>query len=172
MLKIFDVKFHFFRDWQFITAIDLRPAREARNKFMDASCRSQRNEVILIEQRRAGADETHVAFQNAPELRQLVQARLAQKGANGRQMAVRVGQQMGGERRGVDAHASKLRHLEDAVVSTNPVAPVKNRANGRQANSDGDTEDRKRQEECGDHGQQKIKWALHGYAISHVKKRC
>ena len=153
MLKIFDVKFHFFRDGQFIAAIDLRPAREARNKFMDASCRSQRNEVILIEQRRAGADETHVAFQNAPELRQLIQARLAQKGPDGRQMVVRLWQQMGGERRGVHAHASKLRHPEDAVVSTNSVAPVKNRANGRQTNRDCDTEDRKRQKECGDHRQ-------------------
>jgi len=57
---------------------------------MHALLGTQFNQVVLIEQRRARPHKTHVADQNAPQLRQLVQAAFAQKAADGRQVSIRV----------------------------------------------------------------------------------
>ena len=45
---------------------------------------AQFNQVVLIEKRRARPDKAHVANQDAPQLRKLVEAALAQEAADGR----------------------------------------------------------------------------------------
>jgi hypothetical protein len=87
---------------------------------------------LLIEQRRARAHKAHVPRQNAPQLRQLVQAALAQERTNGRQVRAGISQQMSSHRRRAHPHAAELRHFENHIVPTNAVRPIQDGAFGRQ----------------------------------------
>jgi hypothetical protein len=69
---IVDVHAHFLRNGQFVTAVYLRPTREARPDPVHTLFRSHRNQVMLIEQRGARADHAHITTNNAPKLRKFI----------------------------------------------------------------------------------------------------
>lgn len=90
--QIVDIQRHLLRNRQFITTIDLRPTGQTRHQFMNPAAGAQLNQVMLIEQGWPGTDKTHVALDDAPQLRQLIQTALAQETANGREINIRVHQ--------------------------------------------------------------------------------
>ena len=71
-LKIFGVEGDLMRDRQLVSAIYLSPACEPRQQQVHTVRRACSNEVVLIEQSRSWAYETHVSLQYAPELRQFI----------------------------------------------------------------------------------------------------
>lgn len=89
-MQVLDVQGHLLRNRQFISPIDLGPTGKAWNETMYTCHGPGLYQVVLIEERRPGADEAHVSAQDAPELGQFVQAALAKKGADRCQMACRV----------------------------------------------------------------------------------
>lgn len=114
-------------DTEVVTAVDLGPAGEAGGKFVDAVLGAQFNQVVLVEQRRARADNAHVAFEDAPELGELVEGRATEEGADGGEPGVRVLQQVGSDFGSVCPHGAELGHAEDAVVAADAVGPVDGR---------------------------------------------
>src|SRR5450830_775345 len=68
-VKIFHIELHFVRYRQLIAAIHLRPAGQPGHQRMHTLLGTQFNQVVLIEQGRARPYKTHVAGQNAPQLR-------------------------------------------------------------------------------------------------------
>ncbi len=94
---------------QLVPAVDLRPAGDARPHAVDPGLFPRGDEVVLVVERRARADNGHIALQHVEKLRQLVQARTAQESAHGRYVAPRVAQQVGGGiARGICAHGAEL----------------------------------------------------------------
>src|SRR6266550_8490789 len=91
---------------------------------------------------RAGTDEAHLAAEHVPELRQLVEARLAKESADPRDPGI-VGDFVNGARRAllhqaaderavrtgirVGAHRPELDDFEAAAVATDPLAAVEDR---------------------------------------------
>ncbi|EGE59233.1 hypothetical protein RHECNPAF_2330045 [Rhizobium etli CNPAF512] len=155
-VKIFDVEFHFLRNRQFVAAVDLSPPRQSRQEFVDAVGRPQFDQIILIVERWPRPDETHPAPQNAPELRQFVEAGLAQKRTDGGQKPIGIFEQMCGNRRRVDAHAAKFRHQEDLIEAADTFGPVEDRARRSHANAESDDKDRNKQDDRRDHSQKNI----------------
>lgn len=90
--QIFCVKGNFVGYGQFIAAIDLGPAGQARNQLVNPKPRPQFDQVRLVEECRTGSHEAHVASENVPELRKLVKAAFAQKRTYGREMGSRIRQ--------------------------------------------------------------------------------
>jgi RNA-directed DNA polymerase len=76
--QVFHIQLHFYRNRQLVAAVHLCPAGESRNQFVNTLLSAQLNQVVLIEQGRARPDKTHVTYQDAPQLRQLVQTAFAQ----------------------------------------------------------------------------------------------
>ena len=76
-LQIDHIQLDLFRNRQLVAAIDLRPTGQAWHQGVHALLYAQSNQVLLIEQHWARAHKAHVPRQNAPQLRQLVQAALA-----------------------------------------------------------------------------------------------
>src|ERR1039458_1501716 len=82
-LQVFKIELNLVGDRQFIAAVHLRPTGQSRYKKMNAPLSSKRDEIILIEQRRARSNKTQVTHQDAPQLRQFVEARAAKEAAYG-----------------------------------------------------------------------------------------
>ena len=72
--QIFLVESHLLWNGKFIAAIDLRPTGQAWHQVAHAARGAQFNKVRLIKQRGARANETHIAFENAPKLRNFIKA--------------------------------------------------------------------------------------------------
>lgn len=86
--------------------------------------RAQFNQVELIEQRWTWSNKTHVAFENASELRKLVQTGFSYEAAYSGQMGTWITQQMRRYRRRANLHAAKLGHFENLVISAYAVRPI------------------------------------------------
>lgn len=153
-------------DRQFVAAVDLCPAGQTRQQSVDAALYAQGYEVVLIEKGRARADDAHLPFEDAPELRQFVEAGFAQEGADRRQIDLGVLQQMGRDRRRVGAHAAKFRHAEDLVFAADPIRPIEDRAARRQPHGEGDDQDRNEKDDGRGKSGEKVEKAL-GDRIKH-----
>ena len=81
----------------------------------------------VIEQRRPWTNDAHVATQDTPQLRNLIEAGLAQEAANRRQELIRIGQQMRCHDRCINAHGAQFRHGEQMIIAADPVRPVQGR---------------------------------------------
>ena len=68
-LEVFTVESDLDRYAAVVAAVDLRPAGKAGNQLVNSTAGTERDEVVLIEERGTRADEAEVAAQNAPELR-------------------------------------------------------------------------------------------------------
>src|SRR5674476_1055802 len=82
------------------------------------------NQVMLVEQGGPGADKTHIALDNAPQLRQFIQTALAQETANRGEITQRIAEQMGRQRGRANLHTAKLWHLEYHIVTSHACRPI------------------------------------------------
>ncbi len=108
--EILGVERDFFRDSQFVSPVNLSPAREPRQKRMNIPSRACGDKIILIEKCRTGSDETHVSLKDAPELWKFIKAGFAQKTADWCQMLFCVAEKMSGNDGCICQHCPKLRH--------------------------------------------------------------
>src|SRR5882672_4998077 len=83
MLDVPDVELDPLFPRQPCAAVDLRPAGDARPHF-EAAALTGCIALDLVRERGAGADETHVAAHDVPQLRQLVDREPAQQAAGPR----------------------------------------------------------------------------------------
>jgi hypothetical protein len=68
-----------------------RPAGDAGKQVVQATRGAQGDQIVLIEEGRPRTDQAEIAAKNADQLWQLVEAGLAQEGADRRQIAFRMG---------------------------------------------------------------------------------
>ena len=83
---------------------------------------------------RPGADEAHVAAQNVPQLRYLIDAALAQKHADPGDSRIVLGGPLGATGFGVGEHGAELDHLEIASAHPYPGLAKKDRPLRRELN--------------------------------------
>ncbi len=115
-MQVGRIEADFVGDGEFVAAVDLRPTSEAWDELVYALAGAQGDQIVLVEEGGARADEAHIAFEYAPELRQFIEAGFADEGADGGEPSFRLVQQMRGYRWGVGAHAAEFWHFEDGVV--------------------------------------------------------
>ena len=115
MVQIIFVVLNLHGYGKFVAAVDLGPAGNPGNQAMDSFLGPQIHQVRLVEQGRPRPYETHVAFQNAVKLRQLIQAEFPQHLADGRDVVFRIVEKMSGDGRSPRPHGPKFRHLEYGV---------------------------------------------------------
>ena len=109
MLHIPAVQLGLLRNFQFIAAVDLCPAGQARAHIVCMVLVALCQQIILVPQSRPRADDRHITYKDIPQLGQLVQTGLAQEMTHAGDILVRVVQQMGGHIVGrVDAHGAEL----------------------------------------------------------------
>src|SRR5260221_13243978 len=97
------------------------------------------------------SDKTQISFENAVNLRQLVQSCFPQERANTSQVGTGIIEQMSGHLWGVRPHAAELGHAENSIVATHAVRPVEYRAFGAELYRQGSRQDRKgKQRQCDD----------------------
>lgn len=115
--EVFGIQRDFVRNRQFIPAVYLRPAREPRWKRMYIPFRACGDQIILVEKRRARPDEAHIPLQDAPNLREFIQAGFAQEAADGGQVLYGIIEEMGRDNGRIYLHRSELRHPEQTITA-------------------------------------------------------
>jgi hypothetical protein len=65
--QVLSIKFALVRDRQLITPNNLLPTGQSGHQLMHAGLDEQGNQVMLVKQRRAWPNKTHVTFQNTPQ---------------------------------------------------------------------------------------------------------
>jgi hypothetical protein len=128
---------------------------------MHAATRAQSDQIILIIEGRTWADKAHVAHQDAPELRQFIEASAAKKSADRREMASRIGHEMCRQLGRVDMHAAELRHQKDCIILSDSFGPIEGGTLGSQSNREGHNGEQRRQDDEQPRGKKDIKGALH-----------
>ncbi len=108
-------------------AVDLRPARQP-GLDLEPAALALGVALDLVGERRARADEAHLAAQHVPQLGQLVDRGLAQQVADARDARValvdRVARALGV---GVDDHRAQLQHLERLAVAADALLAEEDR---------------------------------------------
>jgi hypothetical protein len=159
--KIILIVLNLDRYCKLIPPVDLGPSGNPGNQAMNSSPSSQLHQVILVEKRRPWPDKAHIALENAKELRQFVQTEFSQNPADRRNIFLRVLKKMGGDCRRVDTHCSELRHLEDRVVYSDSIGPVKRRSFRAKANESGNYCHRNAENQQENNGQEDVEQAFH-----------
>lgn len=140
--EVLGVHADFFGNAEVVAAVDLGPAGEAGGQFVDTVLGAQLDQVVLVEERGAWADDAHVAFEDAPELGELVEGGAAEEGADGGEPGVGVLEEVGGDFRSVGPHGAEFGHAEDAVVAADAVGPINGRPPGGDPNGCGNSHKR------------------------------
>src|SRR5690348_3324489 len=126
MLDVPDVELDPVRPGEGGSAVDLRPARDAR-PHVEAAPLPLVVLLDLVAERRPRADHAHLAADDVPELRQLVERELAQEAAGARDPRVAVvHREAGAHRLGADDHRPQLEQLEVGAVRAHPGLAVEN----------------------------------------------
>lgn len=112
VFQVIFVKIDFNRYRYIVPSVDLCPAGQTRLQTIDAALRPESNQVVLIEQRWAWADETHLTTENRVQLWKLIHTCCAEELAEWNQIFVRVMQEMGRLCRGIDLHRPELGHTK------------------------------------------------------------
>ena len=81
-LYVFAVEGRLHRDFQFVAAVDLRPAGQAHGHVVRAVLVAFFNQVVLVPQRRTRANDAHGPFENVEHLREFIEASLAEEPAH------------------------------------------------------------------------------------------
>ncbi len=81
-LYVFAVEGCLHGDFEFISAVNLRPTGQAHRYIVCAVLVSFFNQVILVPQRRTRTDDAHGPFENVEHLREFIEARLAEESAH------------------------------------------------------------------------------------------
>ena len=111
-------------------------------------------QVILVPQRRARADDCHIAHKDVPELGQLVQTGLAQEVSHPGDILIRVLEHVGGHIvGGVDAHGAELEDIEMLFVDAHPLLPEKDRSRGIDLDGKAEDEQQRREHDHAAEGQ-------------------
>ena len=97
-LYVFTVKGRLHGDFEFVAAVDLRPAGQAHGHVVRAILVAFFNQVVLVPQSRTRADDAHGPFKNVEHLREFIEAGFAEEPAHSRNPLLGIAQFM---RRGV-----------------------------------------------------------------------
>ena len=155
MLHIVAVEFRLFVDLQLVAAVDLRPAGQAGADVIGAVFVPLGQQVILVPQRRARADDRHVPHKDVPELGQLVKAGLAQKMPHPRDILIRILEQMSGHIvGGIDPHGAEFEDVEVLFMDAHPLLLEENRPRRIHLDGDAENEQQRRKYEHPAQGQQ------------------
>lgn len=146
--RVFAIKRRFRISPELVTPVDLSPSCDTRTEGRCAIASSSRDEVLLIEKRWSWADKRHFPPENIEQLRQLIDARAAEKSTPRDQMRGRSRKQMGGELRCACVHGPELIHREDFVVAPDAPRSVKNRTGRAQAHERRREKPQRQRDEC------------------------
>ena len=129
ILDIFAIKFRFDRNFQFVATIDLRPAGEARADVVGAVFVALFNQIRLVPEGGSRPDDAHLADEDVENLRQFVEARLPQEGADLRNVLLRILKQMRWNvMRRIDLHCTIFQDGEELLVLPDSLLAKKDRA--------------------------------------------
>src|SRR5262249_59012154 len=111
-------------DLHLVRECELREARDAGSHAQDGLelSSAQLHEARIL---RPGPDEAHLAAQDVPELRDLVELRLREEGPDPRETIVVDRRE--GRPRGAGLHLPELEHRELAAEDSDPPAAVEDR---------------------------------------------
>lgn len=109
LFDILAVKLSFFDDLERVSAVDLRPAGEPGLDVVSAVLVALGYKIILIPQSGTRPDDTHLADEYIPDLRQLVQTELSEKAADASDILIGVLEQM-------SRYVMRRRHLHSAEL--------------------------------------------------------
>ena len=127
-----------FFNGQLVPAVDLGPAGETRADVVGAVFVPLGDQVILVPQRRPGADDGHLPGEDLGDLGQLVQRGLAQEAAHPGDVLVRILQKMGGHVVGrLHLHGAEFQDVKISLVDAHPLLAEKHRAGVIQLDGDG-----------------------------------
>ena len=112
-LYVFAVEGRLHGNFQFVATVDLRPAGQAHGYVVGTVLVTFCNQVVLVPQCRARADDAHGPFENVEHLREFIEAGLAEEPAHLGNPLLGVAQLMGrGVLGGVGAHGAELVDVE------------------------------------------------------------
>jgi hypothetical protein len=129
---VFGVEANLPWNFQFIAAIDLRPTGNPGNQSMHAVPGAKRHQIVLIEERWTWSHQTKISTTDADQLRQFVQAGLAQQSSDRGQIKLRLLQQMRRYLRSVEAHRPELGHAKKTIIFSYALGPMQGGAARRQ----------------------------------------
>jgi hypothetical protein len=116
----------------------------------------------LVAERRPRADAAHLAADDVPELRQLVERELPQQPPAARDARVPVvHREAGAHRLGPDDHRAQLEELEVGAVAADAGLPVEDRPAVLQLDREGREGEERRREEQRAAGQGDVRGAVH-----------
>ena len=116
-LYVFAVEGRLHGNFQFVAAVDLRPAGQAHGHVVCAILVAFFNQVVLVPQRRTRADNAHGPFENVEHLREFIEASLAEEPAHLGNPLLGVAQFVGrGVLGGVGAHGAELVDVKMLLV--------------------------------------------------------
>ena len=128
-MDIFAVKFRFDRNFQFVATIDLRPAGQTWADVVGAVFVALFDQIRLVPQGGSRSDDTHLADEDVEDLRQFIEARLPQEGADLRDVLLRILKQMRWNiMRCIDFHRPVLQDGEQLLVLPDALLTEKDRA--------------------------------------------
>ena len=128
-LHVFTVEGGLHGDFQFVAAVNLGPAGKTYGHIVGTVLVAFGNQVELIPQSRARADNAHGAAENIEHLREFIQAGLAQEPANSRNPLLGVAQFVGRSvLRGVGTHGAELVDVKMCLVQAHAFLLEEHRA--------------------------------------------
>jgi len=116
---------------QLIASVDLCKTRQAGANVIGMYLVARFDQIILVVERRARADDTHLPGQNIVDLGQLIKARLAQKCTAAGYVAVGILQQMGRHiMGGISAHRAEFKNVKMRFALADTALLEKDRSRG------------------------------------------
>ena len=165
-LHILPVKLRLFRDLQLIPTVDLRPAGQPGTDVVGAVFVPFRDQIELVPESWAGSHDGHLSGKDVPDLRQLIQAALAQKTSDFCNILIRVLQQM---RRHVvgrgHLHGAEFVELEVRLVDAHPLLAEEDRARVIDIDDDREEQEEPGQKDQGESCQHDVQYSLDDFLI-------
>ena len=156
-LYVFAVEGRLHGDFEFVAAVDLRPAGEAHGHVVRAVLVAFFNQVVLVPQRRARTNDAHGPFENVEHLREFIEAGLAEEPAHLGNPLLGVAQFV---RRcvlgGVGAHGTELVDVKMFLVEPHAFLLKEHRALAVEFDGNGNGEHRKRKHHDAETGEHNI----------------
>ncbi len=149
VVKVVAQLLHGILDGSAVPIPHLRPPRKSGSDRVALGVEGNLRAQLLDEERALGprTDEAHVPSQHVPELRQLVEPRLADHPADGGDTIVAVLRPHGRPRLGIGAHRAELIEREGAAVEAHAVLAIENGSPGFEPDRDARDHHERRGEE-------------------------
>lgn len=140
---IFAIEGSLYRDFQFVTSVNLSPAGEANGHIVCAVLVAFFDQVVLIPKGRTRTDDAHGSFEDVEHLREFVKTRLAEESANLRNPFLGIAEFMRRSVfRRVSTHGAELVNVEMFLVETDAFLLEKNRSLAIELDGDSNREHR------------------------------